>query len=146
MPKCVDLTKDTKWQCFISFNAGFGFVIFEIMEINENLWNYGSQWMQNWELWKFIKSQLHLTGSGMCNWDPPRLKFKTNSAASSLNTKAQNVTSKCALNKDPRASLSIFHRIERKMSNFPPTWTENIHESPIFRGNVFSRHSLLESR
>lgn len=146
MPKCVDLTKDTKWQCFISFNAGFGFVIFEIMEINENLWNYGSQWMQNWELWKFIKSQLHLTGSGMCNWDPPRLKFKTNSAASSLNTKAQNVTSKCALNKDPRASLS----------NFSQNWKENVKFSTDLdgkypritdlEGNVFSRHSLLESR
>jgi hypothetical protein len=28
MPKCVDLTKGTKWQWFISFDAGFGFAIF----------------------------------------------------------------------------------------------------------------------
>jgi len=43
MPNCVDLTKDTKWQWFVSFDAGFGFMIFEIMEINENFLNYGSQ-------------------------------------------------------------------------------------------------------
>jgi len=36
MPKCVDLIEGTIWQCFISFG-------FEIMEINENFWNYGSQ-------------------------------------------------------------------------------------------------------
>jgi len=36
MPKCVDLNEGTIWQCFISFG-------FEIMEINENFWNYGSQ-------------------------------------------------------------------------------------------------------
>jgi len=50
-----------------------------------------------------------------------RLKFKTNSAASSLNTKAQNVTpSKCAPNKDPRASL---------LSNFSQNWEENVNFS-----------------
>jgi len=36
MPKCVDLTEGTIWQWFISFG-------FEIMEINENFWNFGSQ-------------------------------------------------------------------------------------------------------
>jgi len=43
MPKCIDLTLRTKWQWFISFDAGFGSMIFEIMEINENFLNYGSQ-------------------------------------------------------------------------------------------------------
>jgi len=36
MPKCVDLTEGTIWQWLISFG-------FEIMEINENFWDYGSQ-------------------------------------------------------------------------------------------------------
>jgi len=43
MPKCIDLTLRTKWQWFISFDAGFGSMIFEIMEVNENFLNYGSQ-------------------------------------------------------------------------------------------------------
>ena len=56
-----------------------------------------------------------------------RLKFKTNSVVSSLNTKAQNVTSKCAPNKDPRVTVlqfftelrgkcQFFLRFGRKMS------------------------------
>ena len=54
-----------------------------------------------------------------------RLKFKTNSAASSPNTKAQNVTpSKCALNKDPCASLS----------NFSQNWEENVNFSSDLDG------------
>jgi len=42
MPKCIDLTLRTKWQWFISFDAGFGSMIF-VMEVNENFLNYGSQ-------------------------------------------------------------------------------------------------------
>jgi len=116
--------------------------------ILEKFWNYGSQWMQNWELWKFIKSQLHSTSSGICKCAASlRLKFKTNSVVSSLNTKAQNVTSKCAPNKDPRVTVfQFFTELRGKCQFFLRFGRQNFHESPILRGNVFSRHSLLESR
>ena len=112
-------------------------------------WNYGNQWklLESWkpmnaELWKSIKSGLHLTSlsSGICIfWD----QFCRPSSSS--NAKAQNVTDPNVQQTKTHEQVTVqffteltgkcqfFLRFGRKIST-------------TYHRNVFSRHSLLESK
>ena len=142
MPKCFDLTEGTKWQWFISFDD---FI---------NLW-------KRWKLFKVWKPmsvrimEIYRISAAFDEFlnlqlSPLSLKFKGNIELRAIwmlkvlwripkhkmSVSIKNITVHC-----PRIS----HNWEENVI-FPPKLPQIFRESLILNGNVFSRHSLLESR
>ena len=138
MPKYFDLTEGKKWQWFISFdyciNLWKKMKTFQSLETDE-CQNYGN--LSNlsciWWVFEFATKSIEFKIQRQAIWI---VKVLWRILKHKMSVSRKNITLHC-----PR----VLQNWEENVI-FPPKRPQIFRESLILNGNVFSRHSLLESK